>query len=157
MRAARRLGDRFGALQMAGREELERKIEDYRQRFRGGPVGTWSEFHDRAIGIGFDGTGLFGGRVEFSRDGTGTYESWGVYSGGRIDFRWRPTAPWQIEITIHTIDGSPAGDPDDDPPALVSYDFFADETSGVVLMREAPTRDGEAFWMTTGPLCLDRP
>ncbi|HKE20090.1 MAG TPA: hypothetical protein VKB80_34685 [Kofleriaceae bacterium] len=141
-------------------EALQREVETFRQRYRDGLGGEWLEFHDRGLGVGFTETGLFGGLLEIRPDGTGTYESWGFRSRGRADFRWRPTAPWQVEISgARTVDVD--GDRDDDeedPPCVVSYDFFADEDSGLVLMRQAPAAGGDdSFWLTAGPLRLVRP
>jgi hypothetical protein len=148
-------------------EALQREVESYRQRYRDGLAGEWLEFHDGRLGVGFNGTGLFGGLLEIRPDGTGTYESWGFLSAGRVDFRWRPTAPWQIEISAARIadgdgpaepDGEPApGSVEEEPPSLVSYEFFADQASGLVLMRQAPATDDDSFWLTAGPLRLVRP
>ena len=136
-------------------DALQREVETYRQRYRDGLGGEWLEFHDRGIGVGFTETGLFGGLLEIRPDGTGTYESWGFRSGGRVDFRWRPTGPWQIEISAaRAVDGD---DLEEDPPRVVSYEFFADEDSGLVLMREVPAAGDDSFWRTAGPLRLVRP
>jgi hypothetical protein len=141
---------------VSARERLDAELERHRQLFRDGPVGAWVAVHDGALGIGFDGTGLFGARIEFRLDGSGALHSWGFRGEERDTFRWRPVGPFEIEVRL--VDGEPQRDGDRDDggdPERLRYEFAADPGSGSVIMREPSCSAGpDRFWSIPGPVRL---
>lgn len=127
--------------------QAQAAVASFREHYRTAPLGRWRSHlvHDK--GLGFDGTGLFGSAIEFRPDGTGCYESWGMFSGEpKTEFCWSNVGPSRVALIV-------AGE-DDEVPEEVAYDFYVPEKCDDVLMFERidgmDTRS--MFWRVTGPL-----
>ena len=141
---------------------LDAELEQYRSVYRDGPVGVWRSCHDLNIGIGFDGTGLSGDRIEFRADGTGDHQSWGVMCpDDHLTFRWTSTGPCRIEIVVldelPLSEGEGEGDSAEEEWRVeVVYEFFAVPELGTILMRDASPSAQDSFWMVQCPVQLER-
>jgi transglutaminase-like putative cysteine protease len=122
--------------------EAERKLEEYRQRFRRAPVGEWTT----ARGT-FDS--LSGERLVFAQDGTGTLGRDGAPSDAtKTAFEWREKAPLVIEMRY-------AADADEDEEEwdAVAYDFkLIEHDAGTEVVIYEVGQEG--FWDVLAPLRL---
>jgi hypothetical protein len=127
--------------------ESQKIIAIYRERFRDGPLGTWRSSLDQLIGLGFDGTGLYGHTLEFRPDGTGTLASWGWQGEQQTTFRWKSSGPCEVAIdeVIEDVERSPEDEPD-----IVKFDFFVDSSSRQVFLAQSGNPD--KFWCVMRPL-----
>ena len=124
-------------------------LSRYRTRYRDAPLGEWRACLDYSVGMGFDGTGLFGSRIEFRPDGTGSYESWGLFSGKpKTEFHWSNVGPCRVSILV---DGEELQD--GEGPDEVAYEFYMLEGCSAVFMAEAGRALGgeEWFWQFPSP------
>jgi hypothetical protein len=122
-------------------------IANYRERFRDGPLGIWRSSLDQLIGLGFDGTGLYGHTIEFRPDGTGTLASWGWHGEQQTAFHWKPSGPCEVAIdaVIEDVERSAEDEPD-----IVKFDFFVESSSRQVFLAQAG--NPLEFWCVMGPL-----
>jgi hypothetical protein len=129
--------------------EAEAILGRYRKQYHEAPLGSWCSCLDYSLGVGFDGTGLSGSRIEFRPDGTGSYESGGLFGGEpRTEFHWSNSGANQVAIVV---DGEvlEAGE----EPERVAYHFFMLEGCSLVFLTEGGGGVGEEwFWRVTGPL-----
>jgi hypothetical protein len=127
--------------------ESQKIIAHFRQRFRDGPLGIWRYSLDERIGLGFEGTGLYGNTIEFRPDGTGVLASWGWQSEEQTAFHWKPSGPCEVVIDVVSNDTESSAK---DEPDVVRFDFFVVDASRQVFLSQAG--DPDKFWRATGPL-----
>jgi len=127
--------------------ESQKIIAIYRERFRDGPLGIWRSSLDQRIGLGFDGTGLYGNTIEFRPDGTGTLASWGWRGEEQTAFHWKPTGPCEVVIDAVKEDVESGAE---DLSDIVKFDFFVVDDSRQVYLSQLGNPD--AFWWAAAPL-----
>lgn len=127
--------------------EAQAILSRYQEQYRDAPLGHWCSCLDPHLGIGFDGTGLFGSRVEFRPDGTGSFESWGLFSAQpATEFRWSKVGPYRVSILVVGEELEEGEGPDE-----VAYEFYMLEGSSAVFMAEDRRMGGEEwFWRFPG-------
>jgi hypothetical protein len=117
-------------------KEAERKLEEYRQRFRRAPVGEWAT----ARGT-FDS--VVSETMVFAPDGTGTLGHDSAFSGPKkLAFEWREKAPQVIEVRY--ADDADSGEDGEEWDA-VAYDFklIEHDAGSEVVIHEVGQ---EGFW-----------
>lgn len=122
-------------------EEAERKIEEYRRRFRDAPIGVWRT--DR----GSIET-AYSERVIFSPDGTGAVVTHSGFSEKKpLKFTWEKKSPFIIEICIDYREFFDDGDEEEDTDVFnLEYNFAAYE-NGFGINKTAIYQKGlERLW-----------
>jgi hypothetical protein len=132
---------------------LERKppteLEEYRERFRHAPSGTWQTAQGTFDAVASD-------TISFLPDHTGVIEHRSSFSGATtVRFQWREKAERTIEIRY--LDHDDDTDADDEPWDEIRYDFKplnTDTPSRAIVLHEL---DQEGFWNLNAPLRLISP
>jgi hypothetical protein len=129
-------------------DDAQAILARFRELYRQAPLGKWGSTLDHRLGVGFDGTGLYGATIEFRADGTGELHTWGALQGKEmLRFRWDRVSPYRLAIR-------PDGD-ELEEPEFVTYDFALFPGSGQVYLYQTDySFPGEGFWYVYGPMIL---